>query len=188
MFVSSATVGMVMRYAPRERIEKYLPLFIASHARGQIDSVPRLALYMAQLAHESGEWRYMEELDTGWRYDISHNAVLAQRLGNVDVGDGPKYKGRGVIQLTGKANYAKYGAILNLPLVDQPSLAARPEHAFELAAAFWVANKLNERADRKDVVGATKIINGGTNGLAERLTYYARALDVLAKTQPPVSP
>jgi|SRR5688572_31554313 len=104
---------------------------------------------------------------------------LAKKLGNTEPGDGKRYKGRGPIQLTGRANYKKYGEMLGVDLVGDPDLAAKPEIAFQTAALYWQLNGCNELADLGDFVGVTRKINGGTNGLADRERYYERAKEAL---------
>jgi predicted chitinase len=142
----------------------------------------RTAAFVAQLAHESGEFRWMEEIwgptPAQLRYEPPND--LAQRLGNTEPGDGKRFKGRGPIQITGRFNYAKYGTLLGRDLVAEPALAAAPELAFATAGLFWQTNGLNELADAEDFVKITRRINGGTNGLADREKYYAQAKAVLA--------
>jgi putative chitinase len=137
---------------------------------------------VAQLAHESGEFRFMEEIwgptDAQRRYEPP--TPLAARLGNTQAGDGKRFKGRGPIQITGRFNYKKYGDLLGVDLVDHPELAAQPDWAFATAGLFWKTNGLNELADAEDFVKITKRINGGVNGLADRQMYYERAKTVLA--------
>ena len=168
--------------APAKR-QLYLPhLNAAMRASGIGTTMLRTAAFVAQLAHESGELRWMEE---SWgptaaqlRYEPPN--ALALRLGNTESGDGKRFKGRGPIQITGRFNYAKYGQLLGRDLVAEPALAAAPELAFETAGLFWRTNGLNELADAQDFVTITRRINGGTNGLADRQMYYARAKAVLA--------
>ena len=149
----------------------------------EINSLLRTAAFVAQLAHESGELRYMEEL---WgptpaqrRYEPASD--LATRLGNRDPGDGRRFKGRGPIQITGRFNSAKYGGMLGVDLVAQPELAATPPIAFATAGLFWLSNGLNALADAQRFETITRRINGGVNGLAERQRYYAKALEVLGQ-------
>ena len=161
----------------------YLPhLNAAMRASGIGTTVLRTAAFVAQLAHESGEFRWMEEIwgptPAQLRYEPPHD--LALRLGNTQAGDGKRFKGRGPIQITGRFNYAKYGQLLGRDLVADPALAAAPELAFATAGLFWQTNGLNELADAQDFVKITRRINGGTNGLADRQMYYARAKTVLA--------
>ncbi len=147
-----------------------------------VDTMARTAAFIAQLAHESGEFRWMEEIwgptDAQRRYEPP--GTLAARLGNTQAGDGKRFKGRGPIQITGRFNYTKYGALLGVDLAAQPELAATPAIAFATAGLYWKSNGLNELADAGDFLKITRRINGGTNGLADRQKYHARALEVLA--------
>ena len=134
----------------------------------------RASMFVAQLAHESGEFRYLEELADGKRYEGRAD------LGNVQPGDGPRFKGRGWIQLTGRRNYALAGAALKLDLVKSPELAATEQVAGQIAAWFWKSHGLNMFADVGDLTGCTRVINGGQNGADSRASYYQRALYALA--------
>jgi len=122
----------------------------------------RFAHFIAQLAHESGNFRYMEEIASGAAYEGRKD------LGNVMAGDGVRFKGRGPIQLTGRANYQKYGRALGIDFEAHPELVVIPSIGFLVACKFWVNNGLNELADRDDVLTITRRINGGTNGLDDR--------------------
>ena len=102
-------------------------------------------------------------------------------------GDGKRFKGRGPIQLTGRANYQKFGALLGIDLVGQPELAAAPEVAFETAGLYWKRKGLNELADADNFTEITRRINGGQNGAAERVRFYERAKLVLAAAFPSAS-
>ncbi|WP_278940775.1 glycoside hydrolase family 19 protein [Pseudomonas helleri] len=108
------------------------------------------------------------------------NNVYAGRMGNTAPGDGWKYRGRGLIQLTGKTNYRLCGEALGLDLLAQPELLEKPQHACMAAAWFWSSNGLNLLADKGDIETITRRINGGLTGLADRQAIYARALKVLA--------
>lgn len=90
-------------------------------------------------------------------------------------GDGIRYKGRGLIQVTGKANYAACSVALRLPLIEQPELLAKTPHCVDSAFWFWQKSNLNVLADSDDLLAITKIINGGTNGLVQRGIYLNRA-------------
>ena len=161
----------------------YLPhLNAAMRASGIGATMLRTAAFIAQLAHESGEFRWMEEIwgPTAAQLRYEPPSELAQRLGNTQPGDGKRFKGRGPIQITGRFNYAAYGKLLGRDLVAGPALAAAPELAFATAGLFWQTNGLNELADAQDFVTITRRINGGTNGLADRQMYYARAKNALA--------
>jgi putative chitinase len=180
--ITDSQLQQVMPNLPQAKRELYLPhLNQALQAHG-VDTMLRTAAFVAQLAHESGEFRFMEELwgPTPAQVRYEPPSDLAKRLGNSEAGDGKRFKGRGPIQITGRFNYRKYGDLLGVDLVGQPELAAKPEHAFSTAGLFWRSNGLNELADGEQFVAITKRINGGTNGLADREKYYARAKSVLA--------
>jgi predicted chitinase len=153
----------------------YLPYIQQAMQEFQITSYLREAAFLAQLAHESGELRYMEEIASGAAYEGR------QDLGNTQPGDGKLYKGRGPIQLTGRANYKKYGDLLGLDLINNPTIAATKEVGFRIAGQYWSLNGLNQLADQQDFKQITKRINGGYNGLDDRTKYYNRAKQVLNK-------
>lgn len=100
-------------------------------------------------------------------------------LGNTQAGDGSKYRGRGLIQITGRANYAACGESLGLNLITHPELLELPEYAAMSAAWFWKQNGLNDLADRDQFNTITRRINGGLNGLQDRLDIWSRARAVL---------
>lgn len=139
---------------------------------GIMSSALRLAHFLAQVMHESGGFRYMEEIwgptDAQRRYEGRKD------LGNTKPGDGFRFKGRGPLQITGRANYRLYGQRLGIDLESNPELAATPEIGLRIALEFWKANGLNALADKDDVQGITRRINGGTNGLAERKANLAK--------------
>jgi putative chitinase len=109
------------------------------------------------------------------------NKVYADRMGNGDEasGDGFKYRGRGLIQLTGKDNYRACGDALGVDLVENPDLVSSPQYAALSAGWFWDKNKLNQFADANDMTTLTKRINGGTHGLDDRVARTQHAIDVL---------
>jgi putative chitinase len=151
------------------RAAELLPLLVAAMREADITTPRRMAAWLAQLAHESGELRYWEELASGEAYEGRRD------LGNTQPGDGRRYKGRGPIQLTGRANYRAAGNALGLPLEERPELAAGPAVGFRVAAWFWRTRELNELADAGNFEAVTRRINGGLNGLADRERYHARA-------------
>ena len=173
----------------QKRNTELLPFLQAAMSEFAIESPARTAAFLAQLAHESGQFQFMEELwgptDAQRRYEPPSS--LASELGNTETGDGRRFKGRGPIQITGRANYRRYGDLLRLDLVADPKRAAVPEVAFRIAGAFWFNNGLNELADlaTDDAFRRiTKRINGGVNGLAERRRFYAEARTVLGVVTP----
>lgn len=134
---------------------------------GILDNPLRFIHFMAQLTHESGNFRYMEEIASGKAYEGRKD------LGNIHAGDGVRYKGRGPIQLTGRANYRKYGQQLGIDLENNPEIVALPSMGLMVACKFWSDNGLNALADKDDVVAVTRRINGGTNGLEDRKKHLA---------------
>ncbi|WP_396654127.1 glycoside hydrolase family 19 protein [Metapseudomonas otitidis] len=178
--------------------------------RFSLTTPTRQSAFLAQAAHESaGFTRLTENLNysaTGlaatWpgrfrgadeqpnalaralhrRPEAIANVVYANRMGNGSEasGDGWRYRGRGLLQITGRAQYQRCGAALGLPLVEQPDLLAQPEPAVLSAAWFWQVNGLNELADAGDFEAITRRINGGLNGLAERRALWAKFREALA--------
>lgn len=122
----------------------------------------RFAHFIAQLAHESGNFRYMEEIASGAAYEGRKD------LGNTQAGDGKRYKGRGPIQLTGRANYRRYGQQLGIDFENNPEIVAIPSVGLLVACKFWADNNLNALADQDDVTTITRRINGGLNGFEDR--------------------
>ena len=141
----------------------------------------RQAAFLAQVAHESGSLNYVRELASGAAYDTG---VLAARLGNTVVpdGDGQRYKGRGLLQITGRANYRNCSLALfrDERLLDHPELLEQPDAACRSAAWFWNSRDLNPLADAGSFRAITRVINGGFNGLAERQAFYEKAKAVLS--------
>lgn len=135
---------------------------------GILDTAGRLAHFMAQLVHESGSFRYMEEIASGSAYEGRAD------LGNTQPGDGVRYKGRGPIQITGRENYQYFGRKIGIDIESNPSIAAVPSIGLHLALEYWRDRGLNALADRGDVEGITRKINGGTNGLADRKAHLAK--------------
>lgn len=164
------------------RAEIFLAPLNAAMDEFSIDTPVRQAAFLAQVAHESGSLRYVRELASGEAYDTGR---LAARLGNTpdDDDDGRRYKGRGLIQITGTANYSACSAALygdSSHLLDHPEILELPGPAARSAAWYWLAHHLNDHADRGDFLRITRIINGGTNGLQDRIAYWERAQKVLA--------
>jgi putative chitinase len=155
------------------KVTDYERLLEAAMVGGQITTKLRIAAFLAQLAHESGELRYFEELATGQAYEGRKD------LGNSQIGDGPRFKGRGPIQLTGRLNYTRAGEALGLDLVGHPEIAATPGAGFRIAVWYWVTHSLNALADAGDFDGITLRINGALRGKPQRDAYYHRALELL---------
>ena len=173
--VTDDELRQIMPNLPAAKRADYLPFIQQAMEEFEITSYLRETAFLAQLAHESAELRYMEEIASGAAYEGRAN------LGNTQPGDGKRYKGRGPIQLTGRANYTKYGQLLGLDLVSDPTIAATREIGFRIAGQYWKLNGLNELADQQQFKAITKRINGGYNGLDDRIKYYDRAKRVLSK-------
>jgi putative chitinase len=140
----------------------------------EVSTPQRQAAFLAQVAHESGELRYVEELASGAAYEGRED------LGNTEPGDGIKFKGRGLIQITGRANYMRCGSALGLDLLAYPELLEAPSNAARSAAWFWKSHGCNELADADNFRKITLRINGGLNGQEARLAYWEVAKEVLA--------
>ena len=180
--VNDEQLRQIMPHLKNPWRSECLPHLQAAMQEFQIESPSRAAAFLAQIAHESGEFRFFEEI---WgptkaqrRYEGRHD------LGNTQAGDGFRYRGRGAMQLTGRANYHQYGKKLRLDLEGNPDSASQPEVAFRIAGRYWADHGLNALADVGDFLGITKKINGGINGLRDRSRYYERAKLVLAEDQP----
>jgi len=162
----------VMIHASEDTAAKFSPGFISALPKYEINTPLRQAHFLAQVAHESGSLRYTEELAGGEAYEGRAD------LGNTQPGDGVKFKGRGLIQLTGRANYTAYGKAIGEDLTsgdNYKKLADDPAVAVDVSCWFWKTHKLSALADQDDVRAITKKINGGYNGLDDRMEYLERA-------------
>lgn len=155
-----------------ELSEKYKSL-LAKHG---ITTLLRLSHFFAQIAHESGNFKYLKELGSDAYLDKYDTGELAKRLGNTpeDDNDGQKYKGRGFIMITGLANYKELSEDTGIDFVTHPELLEQEVNAMVAALWFWSKRKLNQYADLDDIKTITKKINGGYNGLKERQSYLTQ--------------
>jgi putative chitinase len=179
----------IMPLLPAAKRTMYFPFLTAAVTEFGIDQPARTAAFLAQLAHESAQFKFMEEIwgPTAAQRRYEPPDKLAANLGNTEPGDGFRFKGRGPIQVTGRANYRRFGDLLGLDLIATPAQAASPEVAFRIAALYWSKKGLNELADRVTPEAfreITRRINGGFNGLAERQRFYETAKTVLAVVAP----
>jgi putative chitinase len=170
----------------KERAALFLEPLNAAMARFEIDTLPRAAAFLAQVAHESGQLRYVSEIASGKAYekriDLGNTDPAAIRAATrAGTTPGPFYKGHGLIQITGYFNHRDCGRALGLNLVDSPILLCEPEPAALSAGWYWSTHDLNWLADRKDFVGITQKINGGTNGLKDRVGFYVMAQKCLSQ-------
>jgi len=169
---------------PRVKAELYLPYLNAAMEEDQVNTKLRIAAFLAQGAEENVEFRYLEEIASGDAYEPTSRDPAARRrarrLGNTQKGDGRRYKGRGMFQLTGRDNYRACSSALGVDLITRPELAATPQYAFKVGCWYWREKNLNFWADKNDFITVTKKINGGMMGYQSRLKYFNRALEVLS--------
>lgn len=141
--------------------------------RHSINTPARQAAFLAQIGHESGRLRYVRER---WGPTAAQRGYEGRAdLGNTQPGDGKRYMGRGLIQITGRANYRRCGEALGLDLINRPELLEVHAHAAMSAAWFWSSRGLNELADAGEFDKITRRINGGQNGREERLALWQLA-------------
>lgn len=156
----------------------FVPALNTAMNHYQIVGLKRVAAFIAQIGHESGQLKYVKEIWGPTKAQARYEGRAD--LGNNVAGDGSKYRGRGLIQITGRANYAACGEALGFDLINHPELLEKPQHACMSAAWFWASRGLNTLADAGKFDTITRRINGGQNGAAGRQALYARALKVLA--------
>jgi len=187
-------------------VEQWFEALNANLPTYEINTVERVSAFIAQCAHESGGFRRLKEnLNYKWEslrrvfpkyfptddvaQEYAHkpeqiaNRVYGGRMGNGDesTGDGFRYCGRGLIQLTGRNNYTKFAESIHMAVEEVPTLLETYDGAVKSACWFWQTNNLNQWADVGDIVTMTKRINGGTIGLEDRQKHYAHALEVFAQ-------
>lgn len=202
MILTPAQLSAIMA-CPLPRATTWAPHINETIARYAINTNARAAMWLAQIGHESGSLARVEE-NLNYRLDrlvaifpryftpetaVGYagkpeqiaSRVYANRLGNgpEESGDGWRYRGRGLIQITGKANYAEQAALLSQPFVAEPALLADPRWAALSAGAFWDARQLNRMADAGQFERTTRVINGGLHGHPDRVLRFKRALTVL---------
>jgi len=149
-----------------------------------MSTVNRVAGYLSQIGVESEELLYTRELGNSAyfnKYDIQFSKKKAEELGNTSPGDGAKYKGRGLIQVTGKFNYAACGKALGIDLVNHPEILEQPLYASQSAGWYWGSRNINAAADEDNIVKITKLVNGGKMHLDRRNSYYEKAKQVLSE-------
>lgn len=176
MIITEAQLAEIVPNAGKKAIEVFLPLLNRYMPEYAIDTPERAAAFIAQIAHESGAFRYTREIwgptEAQKRYEKRAD------LGNLYPGDGKKFMGRGLIQITGRANVAACSfALTGDPdnFLNSPELLSTPSYATQSACWFWHDRALNKLADEGDFEKITKRINGGLNGLSDRLQYFERA-------------
>ena len=203
MNVTAIQLNQFFEDTPEETVDLFVDPLNRTFEKFEIDTPLRIAMFLAQVGHESGGLKFTKEnlnysgdrllvvfpthFDDSDDMSTFHrkpekiaNRVYCNRMGNGDEasGDGYKFRGRGLIQLTGKNNYTRFAEAIGKDIDDVVEYAETPEGAAMSAGWFWSSNNLNRAADAGDVLAATKRINGGTNGLAQRQTAYNKALDI----------
>lgn len=174
--ITPDTLKAISPYVSSQRANTYADILNKCMRKfGLLDTAERAAMFLAQILHESGHLRYTEEIASGQKYEFRAD------LGNTEVGDGKKYKGRGLLQITGRANYEQMSKYMGLDLVNHPEILSTPSNAVLSACTWWSLRqaKLNKHADAGNVEKVTKMINGGLNGYVERKQLYDKAIKVL---------
>lgn len=153
------------------------PVLAATLEAFDITSRLRIAHFLAQTCHESAGFRTTEEFASGQAYEGRAD------LGNNRPGDGPRYKGRGLLQLTGRSNYRTFGGLLGIDLEADPERAAEPVLSLRIACEFWRRKAINLLCDADDVVAVTRKVNGGRNGLEDRAALTGKAKAAIARIE-----
>lgn len=171
---SKEKLAIVLPLAAASKIERYFEPLKAGMVKYGITTPLQMAHYIAQLGHESMSFLYTEELASGAAYEGRKD------LGNKLAGDGRRFKGRGLVQLTGRANYTAYSKFTGIDYLSDPTvLSSDPMVAVDVSCWFWTDRGLAALAERDDVKAVTKRINGGYNGLDDRMQNLRRAKAVL---------
>ena len=179
--ITNKQLKQIYPFSTESNREKYLPYLNEFMPLYEINTEERTAAFLAQIGHESGQLFYTEEIASGKAYEGRRD------LGNTQKGDGTKFKGRGLIQITGRANYQKLtnemrGLPMGVDFVDEPDLLKKPEYATRSACWWWHNRGLNELADsdtENSFKQITRIINGGYNGYTDRYKIWERAKQIL---------
>lgn len=204
MLVTREQLAKFFDHTPAATIDAFLEPLNKTLEHFEINTTQRIAMFMAQIGHESGGFKFLEE-NLNYRADRLvavfpryfkdvdpnqygrnpekiANRVYANRMGNgpESSGDGYRYRGRGLIQLTGHDNYARFAHDMGMSVEEAVEYLTTPEGAAMSAGWFWHKNNLNATADRGDILNNTKRINGGTIGLADRQAHYEEALHIFA--------
>ncbi len=160
--------------AHRASAAKYLEHLNALLPYYSINTFLRVCHFYAQILHESNGLRAVEEYATGEAYEGRES------LGNTQPGDGNRFKGRGLVQLTGRANYTDFARRYGVDCIRNPSLLTEPKWAVATALYYWNSRNLNAIADKDDIMKITRIVNGGYNGIDDRKKYLDKCKAALA--------
>ena len=169
MTMDKDTLAEALPHASAVNLDRFADPLAQACDDHEINTPARLAAFLAQIAVESGSLHYVRELASGEAYEGRKD------LGNTEPGDGERFKGRGLIQITGRSNYSVYGAAMGVDLIANPERLEEPDLASISAALFWQRHGLNELADAGDFERITRRINGGLNGYDARQEAWAIA-------------
>ncbi len=172
--MTNEQLRQIATYATLANINTYAPLLNRYMHNYNICGKLREAAFLATVIHESGHFRYTREIASGAAYEGRKD------LGNIYKGDGVKFRGRGLIQLTGRSNYERASKALGVDFVSNPQLLEQPRYATQVSCWWWADRGLNEIADTGDFRKVTRIVNGGENGWNDRLKLYALAKNILS--------
>lgn len=171
--MTNEQLRQIATYATLVNINTYAPLLNRYMHNYNICGKQREAAFLATIIWESGSFKYTREIASGKAYEGRKD------LGNIYKGDGERFKGRGLIQLTGRANYTLASNALGVDFVGRPELIEQPEFATMVSCWWWKMKGLNEVADTGDFRKVTRIVNGGYNGFSDREVWYKKALEIL---------
>lgn len=153
--------------------EKLVKGFYSYFPGYEIIATKRIVAFIAQAAHETGGFKWFYELGRKNYFNkYEPKTSLGKKLGNTQIGDGYRFRGRGIFHLTGRYNYLKYSKLIGLDLIQSPDIAADPIVACQIACEYWKQNQLNPLADDGNFREITRRINGGYSGWIDRLRYY----------------
>jgi putative chitinase len=174
---------------------QFLPLFQDAFPRYDITTTARVAAFLSQVGHESGGLKWLEEI---WGPDAAQLAYeripaaawpptpndqrnhTAWNLGNSQPGDSWRFRGRGLLQLTGRTNYRTEGLMLGQDFEGSPDMVSEPKWATETSCMYWLKHGCNDQADQGQIETITRLINGGLSGFAERLALFNEAMDAMS--------
>jgi len=166
--ITDKILKQIYPYSTLSNRLKYLPYFNKYLNQYEITTLIRLWSYFAQIGHESGQLNYSEEIASGQAYEGRKD------LGNIEQGDGIRFKGRGLIQITGRSNYDKLSNAFGIDFIKEPELLESPEYAVLSSLWFWKSKNLNQIADSGNFELLTKRINGGLTNIKDRLEILER--------------
>ena len=171
--MTNEQLRQIATYATLVNINTYAPILNRYMHNYNICGKLRESAFIATIIWESGSFKYTREIASGKAYEGRKD------LGNIYKGDGERYKGRGLIQITGRANYTLASQALGVDFVSRPELIEQPDFATMVSCWWWNMKGLNEVADTGDFRKVTRIVNGGYNGMADREFWYNKAMKIL---------